>query len=107
MAIPELLDYAVERQCSRSVGGVPCGRPPILHVIWEGKTFEPGFVCADHLGEIGTLWTPFAQHALGPDCGMPGSVYVPDENRCRHRDLPTAEPVRAVVAGVPVEVVRS
>lgn len=43
---------------------------------------ENGFVCTAHAGELTRKnWIPVQQHEVGPDCGMPGSLWHLEENR--------------------------
>lgn len=95
-----------ERQCTREMasGGV-CGRSPVLHIMWEdlgvGEGVEHGMACAGHVEEVRRLWKPWATHAIGDCCGMPGSTFRVEENICVFEDLPTAEPLRALAVEVP------
>lgn len=82
---PPLLDGAIARDCGRWLVDHHCGKPAVRHVIWD-ETLENGFVCEEHLSELDTLWTFFAAHEVGPDCGMPGSLFFVDENVCRCPD---------------------
>jgi hypothetical protein len=72
-----------------------CGESAVRHVIWD-ESMENGFVCAGHLPEIGTVWSYFAIHEVGPDCAMPGSLYVQEENTCRCPDELVAAPIEEV-----------
>lgn len=88
---PPFFGFPANRGCSRWLGDHDCGKDAVRHVIWT-ETMENGFVCLDHVRELGTLWAFIAAHEVGPDCGMPGSVFYIDENVCRCDDLPTTAP---------------
>jgi hypothetical protein len=90
---PPILDYAIARNCTRWLGDHPCGQPAVRHVIWD-EEMENGFVCDEHLPELGVVWTFFAAHEVGPDCAMPGSLFFIEENACRCPD--ELEPAAAV-----------
>jgi hypothetical protein len=106
---PRLGELAPERKCSRTVNGIVgpgevlCGRPAVHHIDWGPHA---GYVCEEHREEALTRWTPRAHHAVGPACGMPGSVWFDatwegeEQSWCSIPDLPTAEPVRAVAEAV-------
>ncbi len=94
---PPILDYAIARNCTRWLGDHNCGASAVRHVIWD-EEMENGFVCEEHLSEIGVLWTCFAMHDVGPDCAMPGSQFFFEENVCRCPDqLEPADEVEAAV----------
>lgn len=79
------------RRCTRWLGEHDCGKPSVRHVIWD-ETMENGFVCAEHLSEVGPVWKFFSMHEVGPDCAMPGSFFVEEENTCRCADELVAAP---------------
>lgn len=82
---PPILGYAIARNCTRSLRGHICGKPAVRHVIWD-EEMENGFVCEEHLSELGTAWTFYAAHEVGSDCAMPGSCFFIEENVCRCPD---------------------
>ena len=96
----------VERNCTRVIAGdlatggeTVCAAPGVFHIMWEDTPggIETGWTCDAHAGEVRELWKPLAMHRVGEDCGMPGSVFYPAENRCGYEDgLPTVEPVRTM-----------
>jgi hypothetical protein len=107
--LPPLGDEgAPDRKCSRTINGIVgpgevlCGKVPIAHLDWGEAG---GYVCENHFNEAVTRWQPQAYHALGANCGMPGTVWWQNEDGtslCIYEDgLPTAEPVRAVSVEVP------
>lgn len=110
-ATPPLGSYDIEplRRCTRLIGyhadGLEslCDKPAVLHVDWGEHA---GFVCHEHLGEIGTRWKTHDQHGLGPYCGMPGAMwftYTDGSSNCAYEgDVPTA-PERAVAAASSTE----
>jgi len=71
---PPILGPAIARNCTRWLRDHNCGKPAVRHVIWDAE-LENGFVCDEHLDEIGTRWKCLAMHAVGPDCAMPGSLF--------------------------------
>src|SRR5438132_12402968 len=79
---PPFLGYAIARVCTRWLGDHNCGKDAVRHVIWD-EAMENGFVCDEHLRELGTAWTYIAAHEVGPDCAMPGSMFFFEENVCR------------------------
>lgn len=91
---PPLLGPAIARTCTRWLAGRACGEPAVRHVIWDDE-MENGFVCDHHLAELGAVWSFCWAHEVGPDCAMPGSLFVIEENVCRCPDelvaAPTAE----------------
>jgi hypothetical protein len=95
--MPPLLGPAIARSCTRWLKDHDCGKPAVRHVIWD-ESCENGFVCDEHLGELGRVWAFLAAHEVGPDCAMPGSMFFFAENLCRcEGDLePAAEFVEAV-----------
>jgi hypothetical protein len=96
---PPILGPAIARNCTRWLGDHPCSKPAVRHVIWD-ETMENGFVCQEHLGELGTRWTFLAAHEVGPDCAMPGALFFEEENACRCPDelLSAPEEVEYAVA---------
>ena len=109
-SVPPLGDqHDDQRRCARLLGHkdgseVLCGKPAAVHVIYEWLTerkpdYEHGWACPEHWAEFQQRWSCAGHHAIGPNCGMPGSRVTLDG--CHFDDLPTAEPVRAV-AEVPV-----
>lgn len=90
-----------QRRCMRLVGETGA-----VHIIyrWDeipagGNSddfWDHGFACPKHWAEYEQRWTCAAHHPVDGICGMPGSVYDPEQNRCRVDDLPTVEPVRAI-----------
>lgn len=104
---PPLSDnHSLERRCSRALtwpqkpGDPTCQEEAFLHVLWT-TDMDAGFVCVRHSKELTEKnWIPVQAHEMGDDCGMPGSLWSFDENRCYVPD----EPVEAVVTkavGVP------
>ena len=94
---PPLFGPAIARTCTRWLKDHDCGKPAVRHVIWDER-WENGFVCEEHLAELGTVWVFLAAHPVGPDCSMPGAMFFSEENVCRcEGDLePAAEVVEAV-----------
>ena len=88
---PPLLDGALARNCTRWLGDHNCGKDAVRHVLWD-ETMENGFVCSEHLAEIGPVWTYFALHEVGADCAMPGSLFFEELNVCRCPDELVAAP---------------
>lgn len=88
---PPLFGHPVARQCTRWLGDHNCGKPAARHVIWNDE-MENSFVCQEHLGELGTVWSFLLAHEVGPDCAMPGSMVFFDENVCRCPDELVAAP---------------
>jgi hypothetical protein len=74
--------FPIARTCTRWLNDHDCGKEAVGHVIWD-STMENGFVCAEHLKELGAIWEYLAVHLVGPDCGMPGSFFFEEENVCR------------------------
>jgi hypothetical protein len=93
--LPPFFGPAIARSCTRWL----CGKDAARHVIWD-ETMENGFVCAEHLREVGTAWSYYALHEVGPDCAMPGSEFFIEENVCRCADELAAAPVEEVVHAV-------
>ena len=103
------VDISPKRTCTRLLGTNSdlsehlCDKPAVEHVDWGPAA---GFVCAEHLAEIGHRWHPKAQHPLGPYCGMPGALWFDFKDgtsKCEYDadGLPEGEPVRAVALEVP------
>lgn len=96
--IPPMGDTIHEsRICMRNLGFNPdgsdivCGKPAAVHIFWT-PTLENTYACAECSNEALSRWSWWRYHALGPCCGMPGSLYFEDENVCRYEDgLPVAE----------------
>lgn len=82
MRKPPLFGEAPSRFCTRWLGDRNCGKPPVMHVLWDAE-MENGMVCATHVHELGSAWAYLQTHELGPDCGMPNSHWFFDENVCR------------------------
>jgi hypothetical protein len=104
---PPFFDHICpERACSRAVDalGHPCGKEAFLHVAWHDtpEGIEGGWVCVDHAKDL-HAWSPLQVHEPGPDCGMPGSLWFPDENICRcpevEGDVEAVETIAAVAGG--------
>lgn len=74
------------RRCSRWLGDRDCARPAVMHVLWDAETMDNGFVCSDHVRELGSVWAFVQTHALQADCAMPGALWHFDENVCRCED---------------------
>jgi hypothetical protein len=79
--------------CGRAIGGWGklCGAPAKWHIIWDLDT-ENGLACDEHADEARSLWCPIQVHERGPDCAMPGSMWIEEERRCvtegtEHGDL--------------------
>jgi hypothetical protein len=75
------------RECSRDLdfpNGVACAKPPFLHLCWTVEPeMECGFVCEGHARELTQKgWNAIQSHEVGPDCGMPGSLWDFRNNRC-------------------------
>lgn len=83
--------FPVARNCTRWLGDHDCGKEAVKHVIWDA-TMENGFVCVEHLRELGSRWAYLAAHPVGPDCAMPGSLFFEDKNVCRCPDELVAAP---------------
>lgn len=91
------------RICGRWMGGtlggddeVVCGNHAFVHVFWvEADYPDNSYFCRRHWPEA-LKRRPWRYHALGPCCGMPGSVLDTIENTCRYEDdeIPTVEPRR-------------
>lgn len=101
---PPFLGPATPRRCTRWMGpGMVCDLPPVLHVAWteDADGIEGGFVCQEHVAELGIKWKFLAQHPVGACCGMPGAMWIEQEQLCRYVDgLPTGEPGRVVAEPV-------
>ena len=82
---PPLFGLAPAGACSRWLGDRNCGETPVMHVVWD-DTMENGFVCAEHVKELGARWSFLQAHEVGPDCGMPESRWFFEENVCRCTD---------------------
>lgn len=96
-----------ERVCLRQIGRddqgeILCLKPATVHIAWENTSpIVPGWACEEHAQELTRRWSPWQMHPIGPDCGMPGSRWMPEENRCRcdgEIELEPAEFVKAVAA---------
>lgn len=72
----------------------------VVHLIWTPDG-ENGFACEDHRREALTRWCPYAVHELGPDCGMPDSRFIEEENTCRVPDEWSPELATREEVGVP------
>lgn len=83
---PPLFDEAPQRLCTRWLGDRNCGVLPVMHVLWDAESMENGMVCEEHVKELGSRWAFAQAHELGPDCGMPNSLWFFDENVCRCED---------------------
>lgn len=91
-------DQGIERVCGYLVGPEEdCGRPAEIHVAWKlnaAGAVESGWACAEHRLIVGK-YEPFQVHEVGPDCGMPGSTWIIQENRCECEEgLPVLEEKR-------------
>lgn len=88
--VPLGSDRTIERLCTRWVGGsfggedeVGCGKHAVAHIFWLGYgSLENSFACLEHVKDT-TRESIWKAHPMGPDCGMPGSLFFPDENVCR------------------------
>lgn len=96
---PPIIGPAIARNCTRWLGDHNCGKPAVRHVIWDAE-MENGFVCEEHLAELGVVWSFCWAHEVGPDCAMPGSRFFVDENVCRCPDelVAAPDPEREAVA---------
>lgn len=110
---PPLGDHDIDpkRTCTRLIGrsvsgnSQLCDEPAAYHVDWGSYA---GFVCAGHLGEVGTRWESNGGHDLGSDCGMPGVSWFdrPDgSSYCAYDgDVPTTWQSGEAVWTVPLGV---
>lgn len=97
---PPLFGPAIARTCTRSLGDHDCGKDAYRHVIWD-EEMENGFVCREHLDELGRLWSFFAVHEVGADCAMPGAMFFLEENVCQCEG--GLEPALELVAVSPMD----
>lgn len=63
------------------VEGEECGQAATWHIIWTLDA-ENGAACDHHYESARATWVYVCAHKRGPDCMMPGSVVLFDENRC-------------------------
>ena len=92
-------------RCERSWGKNlehHCGEPASHHVIWDIET-RNGFCCPEHAAEARRLWD-CVMHAVGPNCGMPGSFYNWDRNECEGPDADGSITVPALSESVVIGV---
>ena len=57
-----------------------CGRPAIWHICWDAG-IENGLACDEHM-TLAQQFVYLDRHRVGPDCAMPGSRWLFDEQRC-------------------------
>jgi hypothetical protein len=100
---PPLFGDATPRLCTRWLSDRNCGAPAVRHVAWtqDAEGIDAGFVCEEHLRELGVLWSYIGIHDVAPDCGMPGARWYDDACRCPD-DLVDARPLereRELVGG--------
>ena len=66
-----------ERVCQYGLERPECNRPATRHFMWLTDN-GTSVACDEHAAFIhsrDTSSTPFDEHAFGPDCGMPGSLW--------------------------------
>ena len=87
MTAPRMVPHSVAkplgRRCTRWLRDFGCDMPAQWHVIWDKETLQNGFVCEDHLVEVGSVFSFYVVHPVGPYCGMPGGRFFDDGNVCR------------------------
>ena len=74
------------------VEGDECGKPATWHIIWTLDA-ENGAACDEHFEDARATWVYVCAHRRGPDCMMPNSIVVWDENRCVVEGDPNGDPV--------------
>lgn len=79
--------------------GDECGKPGTWHIIWTFDA-ENGVACEEHYANARAKWAFVCAHPRGPDCMMPNSVVLFDENRCVVEGDPIDGPVLRVEASV-------
>ena len=82
-----------QRTCNYSPGdtaSADCGTEATWHVMWNVDA-EVSFACDPHMAVARTRFVFVGAHPIGPDCGMPGTLWDLDENRCRYHDEPAGE----------------
>jgi hypothetical protein len=103
---PTYLDDSTARFCGHWADkGVLCLKPAVLHVVYDWDEWFVGFSCAEHALDLGRFWLYDQAHALGSDCGMPGSEWDGEENVCRCDDAFDEEHLvsEVEVVGLPLE----
>lgn len=63
------------------IEGRECAKPATWHIIWTVDA-ENGAACEQHYQDARARWAFVCAHPRGPDCMMPGSLMLWDENRC-------------------------
>lgn len=82
-----------QRICNYSPGNSPdtdCGADGTWHVMWNPDA-EVSFACDPHMAAARARFVFVGSHTVGPDCGMPGTLWDLDENRCVYPDQLAAE----------------
>lgn len=74
-----------------------CGKSATWHVMWDGA-LDNSFACDTHMALIQRRWMYDDRHPVSPDCGMPGALWLYNEQRCGFPDEPAAAENRAAVA---------
>ena len=72
-------------------GTTPCGQPGTWHIAWrlavEHHGVQAAFVCDTHMRAVNDQFVYADRDDVGPDCGMPGTVWMDsrkvDVGRCR------------------------
>lgn len=107
--LPTEVDYDENkgrpRLCSKIVDTIDkraCKKKAVEHVAWN-QTGPDGqhrtsYVCIGHQKDLHENFKPLRIHALGPACGMPGSIFSIRKNKCimPKDELFVQEPVRTV-----------
>jgi hypothetical protein len=56
--------------------------------MWDGERFDNSTTCDEHMQLIQQKWMYDDRHPIGPDCTMPGALWLYREHRC---EFPTEE----------------
>lgn len=77
-----------------------CAAPATWHVMWDGD-FDNSFTCDTHMKLVEARWMFDDRHPVGPDCGMPGALWLYSKQRCGCPDEPTVVQAAAATPATP------
>lgn len=76
-----MMSAAIPRVCNATTQDGVCGYDAKIHVTWNQGEPDSTSLCRGHWVILKKA-THYQVHDLGPDCGMPGSYWDEDDNRC-------------------------
>src|SRR4051812_23130906 len=82
---PDFSVPGIPRICGLDMSKDPyvvCHKVASKHIVWNSKP-RFSYVCPKHEAEVLGNNRYWMAHKMGPYCGMPGSVFIPEENICK------------------------